>query len=138
MMMTLPFLAASCALPGPGSGASHHHYHVKSDKLKKKGKNKQQQNVESSSVSNGQHGPTHTQESKPSPTLFRLNTVEVEVESKFRRFSHLTMTDFASFAEFRRWGRKVQSQCATIMCFESSSGCVFSPKVDFPLQVWLY
>ena len=56
MMMMLPFLAASCALPGPGSGASHH-YHVKSDKLKKKGKNKQQQNVESSPVSNGQHGP---------------------------------------------------------------------------------
>lgn len=137
MMMMLPFLAASCALPGPGSGASHH-YHVKSDKLKKKGKNKQQQNVESSPVSNGQHGPTHTQVSKPSPMLFRLNTIEVEVETKFRRFSHLTMTDFASFAEFRRWGRKVQSQCTTIMRFESSSGCVFFPKVDFPLQVWLY
>ena len=51
MMLMFPFLAASCALPGPGSGASHHHYHVKSDK--------QQQYVESSSVSNGQHGDTN-------------------------------------------------------------------------------
>ena len=72
MMTMLPFLAASCALPGPGSGASHHHCHVKSDKLKKKGKNKQQQNVESSSVSNGQHGDTNAQVPKPT------NAVQVE------------------------------------------------------------
>ena len=49
---------------------------------------------------------------------FSLNTLDLEVENKFRRFSHLTMPDFAGFAEFRRWGRKMQSQF--VICLEVS------------------
>ena len=79
----------------PDSGASHH---VKTDKLKTKGKNRQTVEFESG----GQHDDAQAQSTKPM-MQFKMNTLEVEVENKFRRFSHLTMSDFASFAEFGRW-----------------------------------
>ena len=55
-----------------------------------------------------------------------MNTLEVEVENKFRRFSHLTMPDFASFAEFRRRGRNMQSQC--VICLKVSAKRCFLLK----------
>ena len=132
-MMMLPFLTASCVLPGPAdSGASHTHCRVKTDKLKKKGKNRQ--TVESES--GGQHDDAQAQATKPM-MQFKLNTLDIEVGNKFCRCSHLTMPDFASFAEFRRWGRNMQSQC--VICLKVSVKRCFLLKdcdnMSCPLQV---
>ena len=74
-MMMLPFLTASCVLPGPAdSGASHTHCRVKTDKLKKKGKNRQM--VESES-GDGQHDDAQAQSTKPTMMQFSLNTLDI-------------------------------------------------------------